>query len=116
MLTHHPDDATPADGVTFLDCDLAEALRVGLEAAGGKNLEVMSPTIGRQLLELGLTVRDRAIPDDRAIRHGCPGLAIERCADLAEPLCAQPAPVGELVASIPAPRGDHRQHEDPART
>ena len=26
----------------------------GLEAAGGKNLEVFSPTIGRQLLELGL--------------------------------------------------------------
>src|SRR5215469_435738 len=40
--------------------------------------------------------------------------AIERCSDLAEPLCAQLAPIWELVASIPAPRGDHRQHEDPA--
>jgi len=29
-------------------------VRIGLEAAGGKNLEVLSPTIGRQLLELGL--------------------------------------------------------------
>jgi dihydrofolate reductase len=29
-------------------------VRIGLEAAGGKNLEVFSPTIGRQLLELGL--------------------------------------------------------------
>src|SRR5713101_8020209 len=41
-------------------------------------------------------------------------VAIERCPDLAEPFCAQLAPVWELVASIPAPRCDHRQHEDPA--
>jgi dihydrofolate reductase len=54
VLTHHPEDATPADDVTFLNCDPAEAVRIGLEAAGGKNLEVLSPTIGAQLLELGL--------------------------------------------------------------
>ncbi|MGC1211126.1 MAG: dihydrofolate reductase family protein [Micromonospora sp.] len=54
VLTHHPEDATPADGVTFLHCGPAEAVRIGLAAAGGKNLEVFSPTIGRQLLELGL--------------------------------------------------------------
>jgi dihydrofolate reductase len=54
VLTHHPEDATPADGVTFLNCDPAEAVRIGLAAAGGKNLEVFSPTIGRQLLGLGL--------------------------------------------------------------
>ncbi|WP_416960204.1 dihydrofolate reductase family protein [Streptomyces sp. Agncl-13] len=54
VLTHHPDDAPPVPGVTFLDCDVAEAVRIGLEAAGGKNLEVLSPTIGRQLLERGL--------------------------------------------------------------
>ncbi|MET7616164.1 dihydrofolate reductase family protein [Streptomyces sp. NPDC005408] len=29
-------------------------MRIGLAAAGGKNLEVFSPAIGRQLLELGL--------------------------------------------------------------
>jgi dihydrofolate reductase len=40
--------------VTFLDCDVAEAVGIGLAAAGGKNLEVFSPTIGRQLLERGL--------------------------------------------------------------
>ncbi|WP_405990404.1 dihydrofolate reductase family protein [Streptomyces sp. NBC_00986] len=51
VLTHHPDDAPPAPGVTFLNCDVAEAVRIGLAAAGGKNLEVFSPTIGRQLLE-----------------------------------------------------------------
>lgn len=33
---------------------MAEAVRIELEAAGGKNLEVLSPTIGRQLLDLGL--------------------------------------------------------------
>jgi dihydrofolate reductase len=54
VLTHHPEDATPADDVTFLNRGPAEAVRIGLEAAGGKNLEVFSPTIGRQLLELGL--------------------------------------------------------------
>ncbi|WP_241832644.1 dihydrofolate reductase family protein [Amycolatopsis sp. CB00013] len=31
-----------------------EAVRIGLEAANGKNLEVFSPDIGRQLLALGL--------------------------------------------------------------
>lgn len=41
-------------------------------------------------------------------------VAIDCCSDLAEPLRAQSAPVRELVASIPAPRCDHRQHEDPA--
>jgi len=51
VLTHHPDDAPPVPGVTFLNCDVAEAARIGLEAADGKNLEVLSPTIGRQLLE-----------------------------------------------------------------
>jgi dihydrofolate reductase len=54
ILTHHPEDATPGEGVTFLNCDVAEAVRIGLEAADGKNLEVLSPTIGRQLLERGL--------------------------------------------------------------
>jgi dihydrofolate reductase len=54
VLIHHPEDATPADGVTFLNCGPAEAVRIGLAVAGGKNLGVLSPTIGRQLLELGL--------------------------------------------------------------
>jgi dihydrofolate reductase len=54
VLTHHPADATPADGVTFLDCGPAEAVRIALDAASGKNVEVFSAAIGRQLLELGL--------------------------------------------------------------
>jgi dihydrofolate reductase len=54
VLTHHPEDAEPVDGVTFLNCDVAEAVQIGLEAPGGKNLEVFSAAIGRQLLERGL--------------------------------------------------------------
>ncbi len=54
VLTHHPEDAAPAEGVTFLSCDVTEAARIALDAAGGKNLEVHSPTIGRQLLQRGL--------------------------------------------------------------
>lgn len=54
VLSHHPEDAMPEDDVTFLSCSPAEAVRIGLEAADGKNLEVLSPTIGRRLLELGL--------------------------------------------------------------
>jgi dihydrofolate reductase len=54
VLTHHPEDAEPAEGVTFLSCDVAEAVQIARRAAGGKNVEVLSPTVGRQLLERGL--------------------------------------------------------------
>lgn len=54
VLTHHPDDARPADDVTILSCSVQEAARIALRAAGGKNVEVFSPAIGRQLLALGL--------------------------------------------------------------
>lgn len=40
--------------MTFLNCDPAEPVRIALAAADGKNLEVFLPTIGRQLLMLGL--------------------------------------------------------------
>ncbi|WP_309067227.1 dihydrofolate reductase family protein [Microbacterium sp.] len=54
VLTHHPQDAPPADGVTFLDVDVAEAVEIAREAAGGRNIEVHSPTIGAELLARGL--------------------------------------------------------------
>lgn len=54
VLTHHPEDARPVEDITFLSCDVGEALRTALDAADGKNVEVFSPTIGRQLLERGL--------------------------------------------------------------
>jgi dihydrofolate reductase len=54
VLTHHPEDAVPDDDVTFLNCGPAEAVRIALAAAGGKDIMVFSPTIGAQLLDLGL--------------------------------------------------------------
>jgi dihydrofolate reductase len=54
VLTHHPQDARQAEGITVLSCPVDEAVQIALDAAGGKNVEVFSPTIGRQLLELGL--------------------------------------------------------------
>ena len=39
VMTHHPEDAEPADRVTFLNCDLAEAVQIALTAADGKNVE-----------------------------------------------------------------------------
>jgi dihydrofolate reductase len=54
VLTHHPEDAEAADGVTFLSGDVADAVEIARRGAGGKNVEVLSPSIGRQLLERGL--------------------------------------------------------------
>jgi dihydrofolate reductase len=54
VLTHHPEDARGAEDITILSCPVEEAVRIGLEAAQGKNLQVFSPNIGRQLLQLGL--------------------------------------------------------------
>jgi dihydrofolate reductase len=54
VLTHHPEDARPSADITILSCAVEEAVQIALEAAGGKNVEVFSPTIGRQLLEQGL--------------------------------------------------------------
>ena len=54
VLTHHPEDARQAEGITILSCPVDEAVRIALDAAGGKNVEVFSANIGRQLLDLGL--------------------------------------------------------------
>ena len=54
VLTHHPGDARHDDDITILSCPLTEAVRIGLDAAQGKNLQVFSASIGAQLLQLGL--------------------------------------------------------------
>jgi len=54
VLTHHPLDARQADGVTVISCPIEQAARIALDAAGGKNVEVFSPNLGRQLLLRGL--------------------------------------------------------------
>jgi dihydrofolate reductase len=82
VLTHHPEDARPTEDITFLSCPVDEAVRIGLEAAGGKNLEVFSPTIGKQLLALGLV--------DELVIHIAPVL-------LGDGIRLYDAPGGELV-------------------
>jgi dihydrofolate reductase len=54
VLTHHPEDAIPDPGITFLSCGVAEAVEIGLAAAEGKDLELHSQDIARQCVELGL--------------------------------------------------------------
>lgn len=54
VLTHHPEDAAQEPGVTLLDCDVAEAVEIGLAAANGKDLEIHSQDIARQCVERGL--------------------------------------------------------------
>jgi len=54
VLTHHPEDAQPTEDITILSCPVDEAVRIALGAANGRNVEVLSPSICTQLLELGL--------------------------------------------------------------
>jgi dihydrofolate reductase len=43
VLTHHPEDARPAEGVTFLNCGVAEAVRIGLEAPAARTSRCSRP-------------------------------------------------------------------------
>ncbi len=53
VLTHRPPDP-PAPGVRYLSGDIGEAVAVALDAAGGKNLEILGADVARQCLERGL--------------------------------------------------------------
>ena len=53
VLTHQP-PAEPDQGVTFLTCDLAEAVTTARAAAGGKNLEILGADLASQCLQRGL--------------------------------------------------------------
>jgi dihydrofolate reductase len=53
VLTH-PEDAAPDPGVTFLSCDVAEAVETALAAAGGKNLVIFGADLARQCVMRGL--------------------------------------------------------------
>jgi dihydrofolate reductase len=53
VLTHQPPDE-PEPGVTFLTCDLAEAVATARAAAGGKNLEILGADVASQCLRRGL--------------------------------------------------------------
>lgn len=53
VLTHRPPDE-PEPGVTFLTCDLEEAVATARAAAGGKNLEILGADVAGQCLRRGL--------------------------------------------------------------
>jgi dihydrofolate reductase len=53
VLTHQPPDE-PDPGVTFLSCDVAEAVATARTAAGGKNLEILGADLASQCLQRGL--------------------------------------------------------------
>lgn len=53
VLTHEPPDP-PDPAVTFLTGDIEEAVATALDAAGGKNLEILGADVARQCLQRGL--------------------------------------------------------------
>jgi dihydrofolate reductase len=53
VLTHRPPDE-PEPGVTFLTCDLAEAVATARAAARGKDLEILGADMASQCLQRGL--------------------------------------------------------------
>jgi dihydrofolate reductase len=53
VLTHRP-PAEPDPGITFLTCDLPEAIATAHAAAGGKNVEVLGADLASQCLRRGL--------------------------------------------------------------
>jgi len=53
VLTHKPPDP-PAPEVTYLTGDIGEAVATALDAAGGKNLEILGADVAGQCLQQGL--------------------------------------------------------------
>jgi dihydrofolate reductase len=53
VLTHRPPDP-PAPGVTYLTGDIGAAVATALDAAGGKNLEILGADVAGQCLQRGL--------------------------------------------------------------
>ncbi|MGW7417284.1 dihydrofolate reductase family protein [Streptomyces sp. NPDC054863] len=53
VLTHRPPDE-PDPNVTFLTCDIEEAVATARRAAGDKNLEILGADLAAQCLQRGL--------------------------------------------------------------
>ena len=78
VLTHVPPD--PADpAVTFLTGDIGEAVATALDAAGGRNLEILGADVAAQCLRRGLVdeilVYILPVLLGDGIRFSSPGLA-----------------------------------------
>jgi dihydrofolate reductase len=78
VLTHEPPDP-PDPAVTFLTGDIGEAVATALDAAGGKNLEILGADVAGQCLRRGLVdeilVYVLPVLLGDGIRFSCPGLA-----------------------------------------
>src|SRR6266702_2493074 len=78
VLTHEPPDP-PDPEVTFLTGDIGEAVATALNAAGGKNLEILDADVARQCLRRGLAdeilVYVLPVLLGDGIRFSSPGLA-----------------------------------------
>jgi dihydrofolate reductase len=79
VLTHRPPDP-PAPEVTYLSGDIGEAVATALDAAGGKNLEILGADVARQCLQRGLVdeIRVYVLPvllGDGIRFYSSPGLA-----------------------------------------
>jgi dihydrofolate reductase len=78
VLTHEPPEP-PDPEVTFLTGDIGEAVATALEAAGGKNLEILGADVAGQCLRRGLVdeilVYVLPVLLGDGIRFSSPGLA-----------------------------------------
>ena len=78
VLTHEPPDP-PDPEVTFLTSDIGEAVATALDAAGGKNLEILGADVAGQCLQRGLVdeilVYVLPVLLGDGIRFSSPGLA-----------------------------------------
>ena len=78
VLTHEPPEQ-PDPEVTFLTGDIGEAVATALDAAGGKNLEILGADVATQCLQRGLVdeILVYVVPVllGDGIRFSSPGLA-----------------------------------------
>jgi dihydrofolate reductase len=78
VLTHRPPDP-PGPDATYLTGDIAEAVATALDAAGGKNLEILGADVAGQCLQRGLVdeilVRVLPVLLGDGVRFSSPGLA-----------------------------------------
>ncbi len=109
VLTHRPPDLPDPD-VTYLTGDIGEAVGTALDAAGGKNLEILGADVAGQCLRRGLVdeilVHVLPVLLGDGIRFSSPGLPR---IDL-EPLgSTQSGAVTTLRFRVPKPSVDHRR-------
>jgi len=78
VLTHEPPDP-PDPAVTFLTGDIGEAVATALDAAGGRNLEILGADVAGQCLQRGLVdeilVYVLPVLLGDGVRFSAPGLA-----------------------------------------